>query len=67
MRKYLSHEMLATYAGLVAVHQSGRETRYTLTPESLAKLDQWIENIDAKWAERLLRPKVLLEKEQAEK
>ena len=67
MRKYLSHEMSATHAGLFAVHQSGREKRYTLTPEPLAELDQWIENIGAKWDERLLRLKVSLEKEQVEK
>jgi DNA-binding transcriptional ArsR family regulator len=63
----LKHLTILEDAGLVAVHRSGREKRYSLTPEPLAELDQWIDNIGAKWDERLLRLKVLLEKEQPEK
>lgn len=59
----LKHLTILESAGLVAVHQLGREKRYTLTPEPLAELDQWIENIGAKWDERLLRLKTLLEQE----
>ena len=50
-------------AGLVAVHQQGREKRYTLTPEPLGELDQFIKEITAKWDERLLRLKAFLEDE----
>ncbi|GCE27695.1 hypothetical protein KDA_31790 [Dictyobacter alpinus] len=47
----------------VAVHQQGREKRYTLTPEPLSDIDDWIKEISAKWDERLLRLKGLLENE----
>ena len=59
----LKHLTVLEHAGLVAIHQTGREKRYTLTPEPLAELDQWIEDIGAKWDERLLRLKTLLEHE----
>ena len=62
----LKHLTILEDAGLVAVHQSGREKRYTLTPEPLEELDRWIENIGAKWDERLLRLKTLLEQERTE-
>jgi DNA-binding transcriptional ArsR family regulator len=63
----LKHLTILESAGLVAVHQLGREKRYTLTPEPLEELDQWIDNIGAKWDERLLRLKTLLEHEQTDK
>jgi DNA-binding transcriptional ArsR family regulator len=60
----LKHLQILEDAGLVAVHQKGREKRYTLTPEPLSELDQWIKDIGAKWDERLLRLKTLLEHEE---
>jgi hypothetical protein len=48
---------------LVAVHQKGREKRYSLTPEPLSDIDEWIKEISAKWDERLRRLKTLLENE----
>ena len=63
----LKHLTILEDAGLVVVHQSGREKRYTLTPEPLEELDQWIEDIGAKWDERLLRLKTWLEDEQTDK
>jgi hypothetical protein len=48
---------------LVAVHQKGREKRYTLTPEPLGEIDEWIKEISATWDERLQRLKALLENE----
>jgi DNA-binding transcriptional ArsR family regulator len=57
----LKHLNILQDAGLVAVHQKGREKRYTLTPEPLGELDQWIKDISAKWDERLLRLKTFLE------
>ena len=62
----LKHLTILEDAGLVAVHQAGREKRYTLTPEPLEELDQWIEDIGAKWDERLLRLKTWLENEQTD-
>lgn len=62
----LKHLMVLEAAGLVAVHQEGREKRYILTPEPLSELEQWIITISAIWDERLLRLKALLEHGQAE-
>jgi DNA-binding transcriptional ArsR family regulator len=60
----LKHLTILEEAGLVAVNQQGREKRYTLTPEPLTELEQWIKAISAKWDERLLRLKFLLENEE---
>jgi len=60
----LKHLTVLEAAGLVAVHQEGREKRYILTPEPLNELEQWINDISAIWDERLLRLKMLLEQEQ---
>jgi DNA-binding transcriptional ArsR family regulator len=62
----LKHLTILEAAGLVVVHQAGREKRYTLTPEPLSELEQWIKDIGAKWDERLLRLKTLLEDQQAD-
>lgn len=62
----LKHLAILEAAGLVAVHQKGREKRYTLTPEPLNELDRWLKDIGAKWDERLLRLKTLLEDEAAD-
>jgi DNA-binding transcriptional ArsR family regulator len=61
----LKHLTILEAAGLVAVHQAGREKRYTLTPEPLGELEQWIKDISATWDARLLRLKIWLEQEQA--
>ena len=62
----LKHLTILEHAGLVAIHQVGREKRYSLTPEPLEELEQWIEAIGAKWDERLLRLKTWLEQEQTD-
>ena len=62
----LKHLVVLEAAGLVAVHQEGREKRYVLTPEPLSELEQWINTISAIWDERLVRLKTLLEQGQAE-
>lgn len=62
----LKHLTILEAAGLVAVHQAGREKRYTLTPEPLGELEQWIGDIGAKWDRRLLRLKTWLEQEQGD-
>jgi DNA-binding transcriptional ArsR family regulator len=61
----LKHLMILEAAGLVAVAQKGREKRYTLRPEPLGEIDQWIKDLGAKWDARLLRLKALIEDEQA--
>jgi DNA-binding transcriptional ArsR family regulator len=61
----LKHLHILEDAGLVVVHQKGREKRYTLTPEPLSDIDEWIKEISAKWDERLWRLKTLLENEAA--
>lgn len=59
----LKHLNILEDAGLVAVYQYGREKRYTLRPEPLNDVDEWIKSISAKWDERLLRLKTYLENE----
>jgi DNA-binding transcriptional ArsR family regulator len=60
----LKHLNILEEAGLVTVYQRGREKRYTLTPEPLSELEQWIQEIGAKWDERLLRLKNFIESEE---
>lgn len=60
----LKHLNVLEDAGLVAVHQQGREKRYTLTPEPLTEVDQWIRDIGSLWDARLLRLKTMLESKQ---
>ena len=62
----LKHLNILEEAGLVAVYQKGREKRYTLTPEPLGDIDEWIKKLSAKWDQRLLRLKAMLESETAE-
>jgi|RhiMetdeSRZDD1v2_1073273.scaffolds.fasta_scaffold523134_2 DNA-binding transcriptional ArsR family regulator len=62
----LKHLTILEDAGLVAVRQAGREKRYSLTPEPLEELEQWIDNLGAKWDERLLRLKTMLEQGQTD-
>jgi len=62
----LKHLDILEEAGLVAVSQHGRDKRYTLTPAPLNELDQWIRELSAKWDERLLRLKTMLENETGE-
>ncbi|MCG8348101.1 MAG: metalloregulator ArsR/SmtB family transcription factor [Chloroflexales bacterium] len=61
----LKHLQLLEAAGLVVVHQKGREKRYTLTPAPLSELDRWIKEVGVTWDARLLRLKTLLEHEEA--
>ena len=63
----LKHLVILEDVGFVTVQQVGREKRYTLTPEPLKELEEWIYNINAKWDERLLRLKTWLEQEQTDK
>ena len=62
----LNHLTVLEGVGLVAVHQEGKEKCYALTPEPLTELEQWINDIGAKWDGRLLRLKTWLEHDQAD-
>jgi DNA-binding transcriptional ArsR family regulator len=62
----LKHLTSLEEAGLVAVQQVGREKRYALTPEPLHELEQWVKELGARWDERLLLLKALLEEESAQ-
>jgi hypothetical protein len=44
-------------------HGSSDDQRYTLTPEPLSGLEQFVKEIGAKWDQRLLPLKALLEDE----
>ncbi len=57
----LKHLNILEDAGLVTVMQQGRDKRYTLTPEPLTELEQWIKALNSKWDERLLRLKNFIE------
>ncbi len=59
----LKHLNILEDAGLVAVHQKGREKRYTLTPAPLDELEAWIAELNAIWDARLLRLKAFIENE----
>jgi DNA-binding transcriptional ArsR family regulator len=57
----LKHLDILEEAGLVQIQPIGREKRYSLTPDPLHDVSAWIAELGAKWDERLLRLKVLLE------
>ena len=59
----LKHLTILEEAGLVAIHQLGREKRYTLTPEPLSELEQFVKDVGSKRDQRLLRLKTFLEDE----
>jgi DNA-binding transcriptional ArsR family regulator len=59
----IKHLNVLKEAGLVTVHQQGREKRYTLTPEPLSELEGWIQELNAIWDARLLRLKDFIEGE----
>lgn len=48
-------------AGLVEMTRSGREARYRLTPEPLGEAVAWIEQVGARWDERLAALERLLD------
>ena len=50
-------------AGLVQTQAQGREKHYSFTPEPLQSVSKWIEAIETKWDERLLRLKTMVEEE----
>ena len=57
----LKHLEVLEHAGLVTVRKAGREKQYMLTPEPLDELSAFVKEISARWDERLLRLKKLVE------
>ena len=60
------HLKLLADAGLVRVHQRGRDKYYYLNPEPLADATSWIGAIAARWDERLAALSDLLESDEGE-
>ena len=50
-------------AGLVTQTRSGRETRYSLTPQPMTEAIAWMTEIASAWDTRLTRLRTLLENE----
>ena len=61
------HLNILAEANLVSVQQTGRDKRYSVTPQSLAEAVTWLESITAVWDQRLqaLYNHLLLEEEQS--
>lgn len=57
----IKHLDILEQAGLVEAYKKGREKRYTLTPEPLSELEQWVKTISDIWDARLLRLKNFIE------
>ena len=55
------HLNIMEEAGLVTVHQRGRDKFYHLTPEPLEEATLWISAIAARWDERLAALRDLIE------
>ncbi|HLJ33961.1 MAG TPA: metalloregulator ArsR/SmtB family transcription factor [Ktedonobacteraceae bacterium] len=47
------HLTILAEAGLVEVHEAGRERRYMPHPEALQSVTTWIATIEARWDQRL--------------
>ena len=47
------HLVTLAEAGLVTVHEEGRERRYVPQPESLQAVTAWIAEVEARWDKRL--------------
>ena len=60
----LKHLDVLAEAGLVQVRPKGREKRYSLRPEPLHSVNEWIDALSAKWDERLTRLKDLVESDE---
>ena len=57
----VKHLDLLADAGLVQAQAQGREKRYSLSPEPLKRVSEWVEAIGLQWDERLLRLKQFVE------
>ena len=57
------HLTVLKEAGLVSERKVGRETRYSLTPEPLQEIQDWVSYYERFWDVRLAHLKSLLEDE----
>ncbi|WEG12176.1 metalloregulator ArsR/SmtB family transcription factor [Pullulanibacillus sp. KACC 23026] len=57
------HLHILSEAGLVRSQKVGRETRFTLQPEPLVELKQWLSFFETYWENKLDALKELVEKE----
>ena len=62
----IKHLNILEEAGLVKIHQKGRDKGYVFTPEPLNELETWLQEINTVWAGNLLRLKEMLESETPE-
>jgi DNA-binding transcriptional ArsR family regulator len=51
----VKHLVVLGRAGLVTGQRAGQEVRYTLVPEPLDEVSEWIAEIGSRWDERLAR------------
>jgi DNA-binding transcriptional ArsR family regulator len=58
------HLAILEQVGLVSVTPHGRERRYQLSPEPLAAVSDWVQELASRWDERLLRLKALAERDE---
>jgi DNA-binding transcriptional ArsR family regulator len=58
------HLSLMAQAGLVKSESKGREKLYSLSPDPLCEITEWVEIIGDKWEQRLERLKAYVEENQ---
>ena len=58
------HLAILSDAGLLTMHQNGRDKRYALKPEPFEDAVSWIHAVGAAWDARLERLRTLLEDEE---
>jgi DNA-binding transcriptional ArsR family regulator len=59
----IKHLNILDEAGFVSVFEEGRKKRYALSLQPLTELEQFIQELNAKWDQRLLRLKAMFEEE----
>lgn len=55
------HLFILSEAGLVSSRKAGRETRYSLQPDPLQELQDWLSFFEIYWDNKLLRLKEFVE------
>jgi len=59
----IKHLNVLYNAGLVTTRKNGRDVEYELKPEPLGDVSKFVKKLEAKWDERLMRLKTMLENE----
>lgn len=62
----VKHLIVLSQAGLVTSQRAGQEVRYTLAPEPLEDVSDWIAEIGSRWDERLARLRQFVLTQEAE-